>query len=271
MIGRRKTLSPSDLTRIAGRARRVHVLGAPVDVVGMREVLRIMEDWILRGGACRFITLTNSHGIIEARRRPRFMSILKSADLSLPDGRWAARAAACKAGEGTCQVRGADLLWAFCRLAEEKKYSIFFYGDTEETLRECHRQLVAHFPRLRIAGSYSPPFRDLTPEEDAQAVEAINAATPDVLWVALGLPKQEQWIFSYRSQLRVSIAVAVGAGVKFVAGSVRDAPKWASRSGIEWLWRLVHEPRRIWRRALIYGPQFAAHALLDVYGLRKYE
>jgi N-acetylglucosaminyldiphosphoundecaprenol N-acetyl-beta-D-mannosaminyltransferase len=255
----------------ANPPKRVQVLGAPVDVLRMSDVLGIMEGWIVAGGACRFIALTNSHGIVEARRRPSFKNILRSADLSLPDGRWAARAAARKAGRETRQIRGADLLWAFCRLAEEKGYSIFIYGDTEETLEECRRRLIAHFPRLRIAGCYSPPFRDLTPGEDVQAVEAINAARPDVLWVALGLPKQEQWILAHRSDLHVPIAVAVGAAVKFVAGRVRNAPGWVSRSGAEWIWRLVHEPRRVWRRALIYGPQFAALALLDVYGLRRYE
>ncbi|HVB33516.1 MAG TPA: WecB/TagA/CpsF family glycosyltransferase [Patescibacteria group bacterium] len=250
---------------------RVQILGVPVDVPGMDEVLRLMEGWIVEGGACRFIALTNSHGIVEARRRPAFKTILRSADLSLPDGRWTARAAARKAGAKTRQIRGADLLWAFCRLAERKGYSNFFYGDTRETLRQCRQRLIAHFPGLKIAGSYSPPFRNLTAQEDARSVEAINAARPDVLWVALGLPKQEEWILAHRSKLHASVAVAAGAALKFVGGSVRSAPEWASQSGFEWLWRLAHEPRRVWRRALIYGPQFAAHALLDVYGLRRYE
>lgn len=256
---------------IAEHSRRVRVLGVPVDVLDMSAALRVMEGWIAEDHPCRFIALTNSHGIIEARRRPSFKTSLQSADLSLPDGRWAARAAARKAGASTCHVRGADLLWAFCRLAEQKGYSIYFYGDTEQTLSQCRRRLLARFPRLKIAGSYSPPFRELTPREDAQMVEMINSGRPDVLWVALGLPKQEQWIFSHRAQLHASVAVAVGAAFKFVGGSVPAAPEWVGRAGIEWLWRLAHEPRRVWRRALIYGPEFLAHALLDVYGLRRYQ
>lgn len=256
---------------MAGQLNRVHLLGSPVNVLDLGEALSAMEGWIRNRGACRFVALTNSHGIIEGRRRPSFRSILNSADLSLPDGRWTARAAARKARAETRQIRGADLLWTFCRLAEEKGYSNFFYGDTQETLRECRRRLIAHFPKLRIAGSYSPPFRDLTPREDSIAVEMINAAKPDVIWVALGLPKQEQWILAHRSMLCASVAVAAGAAVKFVAGNVKGAPEWVSRLGGEWLWRLIHEPRRVWRRALIYGPQFAAHALLDVYSIRRYE
>ena len=256
---------------MVGASRRTHILGMPVDVVDMNEVLSTMEDWIVKGSACRFIALTNSHGIIEGRRRPFFKSILKSADLSLPDGRWTAWAAARKAGTETCQIRGADLLWAFCRLAERKGFSNFFYGDTEVTLAQCRRRLLAHFPGLKIAGCYSPPFRDLTPQEETRAMETINAARPDVVWVALGLPKQEQWIFDHRSMLCASVAVAAGAAIKFASGNVRSAPEWASRAGFEWLWRLIQEPRRVWRRALIYGPQFAAHALLDVCGLRRYQ
>lgn len=250
---------------------RIHVLGVPVDVLGLSDVLAVMEKWIIEAGPCRFIALTNSHGIVEGRRRPFFKSILRGADLSLPDGRWTARAAARKAGTEIRQIRGADLLWSFCRLAEQRGFSNFFYGDTEDTLARCRQRLLSHFPRLRIGGCYSPPFRDLTAEEETHALETINAARPDVVWVALGLPKQEQWIYNHRRMLRASIAVAAGAAIKFAGGNVRGAPEWASRAGLEWLWRLIQEPQRMWRRALIYGPQFAAHALLDVYGLRRYE
>lgn len=246
-------------------------MGVPVNVLALPEILGVMERWIASRDRCRFLAVTSSHGIVEGHRRPAFKQILRSADLSIPDGNWTARAAARKARTKTRQTRGADLLWEFCRFANEKGYSSFFYGDTEETLRQCRQRLLAEFPDLRIAGLYSPPFRVLTPQEDAEIVDRINRAKPDVLWVALGLPKQEQWIVAHRSRLRVPIAVAVGAAVKFVAGSVKGAPEWASRSGAEWLWRLAHEPRRVWRRALLLGPQFAAHALLDVYGLRKYE
>jgi N-acetylglucosaminyldiphosphoundecaprenol N-acetyl-beta-D-mannosaminyltransferase len=252
-------------------ASRVHILGVPVNVLGMTDVLGAMEDWIRERNGCRWIAVTSSHGILEGHRRPEFKAILRSADLSIPDGMWTARAAAHKARAETRQIRGAELLWEFCRLSYEKGYSNFFYGDTWKTLGQCRQRLLAHFPKLRIAGLYSPPFRGLTQQEDAEIVEKINRAKPDVLWVALGLPKQEQWIFAHRSRLHVPIAVAVGAAVKFVGGSVKSAPEWASRSGAEWLWRLVHEPRRVWRRALVYGPQFAAHTLLDVYGLRRYD
>jgi len=250
---------------------RVHVLGVPVHVVGITEVLHAIETWIHRRDRCHWIAVTSSHGIMEGHRHCEFRRILSSADLSIPDGRWTARAAAKKATCVPKQVRGADLLWRFCELASRRGYTNFFYGDTEEVLAQSRRRLIERFPRLKIVGTCSPPFRELTPEEDAQVTRAINEAKPDVLWVALGLPKQERWIFAHRDKLNVPAIVAAGAAFKFISGKVKTAPPWASRSGLEWLWRFAHEPRRLWRRVVVYGPQFAALTLLELSGLRKYD
>lgn len=252
-------------------ARRVYVLGAPVDVLELQQAVAHIEHWIAQGCATRFVAVTSSHGIILAHRNPAFKQILRSADLSLPDGRWTARAAARKAGLPTRQVRGAVLLEQLCHMASRRGYPVFFYGDTETTLRACCQRLKQMFPRLPIAGWISPPFRPLTEDEQAALLEQIRAARPALLLVALGTPKQERWIAAYRDRLGVPVAVGIGAAVKFLAGLVRTAPEWVSRSGLEWVWRLFQEPKRVWHRALVLGPQFAAHTLLDVYGLRRYE
>jgi N-acetylglucosaminyldiphosphoundecaprenol N-acetyl-beta-D-mannosaminyltransferase len=182
---------------------------------------------------------------------------------------WAARVAAKKLSCETRQVRGADLLEAFCELASSKGYTNYFFGDTGETLALASGRLRKKYPGLQIVGATSPPFRELTPDEDAQIVERINRTNPDVLWVALGLPKQEKWIFAHRERLQAPVIVAIGAAIKFHSGKVQPAPLWASQSGLEWLWRFFHEPRRTWRRAFVYGPQFAALSLLELASLRK--
>jgi N-acetylglucosaminyldiphosphoundecaprenol N-acetyl-beta-D-mannosaminyltransferase len=169
----------------------------------------------------------------------------------------------------THQVRGADLLSAFCELSNQKGYTNYFYGDTEETLALASDRLREKHPGVRIIGAYSPPFRPLTPDEDAQIVKMINQANPDVLWVALGLPKQERWIVAHRDSLKTPVIVAIGAAIKFHSGKVVPAPRWASRAGLEWFWRLLHEPRTVWRRAMIYGPQFMALSLVDVMRHKK--
>jgi N-acetylglucosaminyldiphosphoundecaprenol N-acetyl-beta-D-mannosaminyltransferase len=240
------------------------VLGAPVHIVGVEDVLRLMEQWIRERDRCHWIAVTGSHGALEAHKHPDFRDVLKTADLSVPDGRWAARVAASKMSCETHQVRGADLVSAFCELSCHKGFTNYFYGDTDETLSLASNRLQAKHPGVKIVGTYSPPFRQLTAGEDAAVVEMINRANPDVLWVALGLPKQERWIVAHRGRLKVPVIVAVGAAIKFHSGTVVPAPRWASRAGLEWLWRLVHEPRTVWRRALIYGPQFMALSLLDV-------
>jgi N-acetylglucosaminyldiphosphoundecaprenol N-acetyl-beta-D-mannosaminyltransferase len=252
------------LTGQAGSPPCTEVLGAPIHIVDIKEVLRFMEQWIRERGRTHWIAVTGSHGALEAHKHPDFRVVLQTADLSVPDGRWAARVAAKKMSCETHQVRGADLVSAFCELSGHKGFANYFYGDTEETLALAGGRLKQKYPGLRIVGAYSPPFRQLTPEEDAQVIEMINGANPDVLWVALGLPKQERWIAAHLDRLKVPVIVAVGAAIKFHSGKVVPSPTWASRAGLEWLWRLLHEPRTVWRRALIYGPQFTALSLLEL-------
>ncbi len=257
------------LTERAGLPPHTEVLGAPVHIIDIKSVLRLMELWIQERDRPHWIAVTGSHGALEAHKRPDFRAVLRTADLSVPDGRWAARVAAKKMSCATHQVRGADLMSAFCELSCQQGYTNYFYGDTDEILTLASERLRQKHPGVKIVGAYSPPFRQLTPDEDAQVIEMINQANPDVLWVALGLPKQERWIVAHRDQLKTPVIVAVGAAIKFHSGKVVPAPRWASQVGLEWFWRLLHEPRTVWRRALIYGPQFMALSLLDVIRHKK--
>ena len=256
-------------TQQAGHPPCTEVLGAPVHIIDVENVLRLMEQWILAHDRPHWIAVTGSHGALEAHKHPEFRAVLRTADLSVPDGRWAARVAAKKMSCETHQVRGADLMSAFFELSRQKGFTNYLYGDTDETLALASDRLQQKHPGVRIVGAYSPPFRELTPHEDAQIIEMINQANPDVLWVALGLPKQERWIAAHRDRLKTPVIVAVGAAIKFHSGRVVPAPRWASKAGMEWLWRLLHEPRTVWRRALVYGPQFAALSLLDVMRHKK--
>lgn len=246
-----------------------HVLGAPVHIVDVDGVLRLMEQWIRQRERSHWIAVTGSHGALEAYKHADFRAILQTADLSVPDGRWAARVAARKMSCPTHQVRGADLMSAFFELSRQKGFTHYFYGDTNQTLTLASEQIQKKHPGARVVGTYSPPFRELSPEEDAQVVEMINRANPDVLWVALGLPKQERWIVAHRERLKSPVIVAVGAALKFHSGKVVPSPPWASKAGLEWLWRLLHEPRTVWRRALIYGPQFMALSLFELITHKK--
>ncbi len=247
------------------------VMGVPVHNIDVQEATDIMKQWIERRESRRWIAVTSSHGLVEGFKRPDFKAILESADLSIPDGEWTARVAAQKLGAAPKRVRGADLLTTFCEMANRQGYSNYFYGDTDEVLGALVHELKNRFRSLAVAGAFSPPFRALSACEDDEIVRMINRAKPDVLWVGLGLPKQERWIYEHLDRLEVPVVVAIGAAFKFVSGKVKPAPRKVSAMGLEWLWRLASEPKKCWRRALVYGPQFALHSYLEIKGLRNYD
>ena len=206
---------------------------------------------------------------MKANKDPEFKTVVETADLFVPDGfsvLWLARR---KGYPLKRRASGADLMWDFCELAQRKGYSSFFYGDTEDTLSALTARLKQAFPGLRIAGTHSPPFRELTHEEDEEVVRKINESKADVVWIGLGLPKQERWMYDHREKLDVPVAVGVGAAFKFISGRVRRAPTWAGDHGLEWLWRLAHEPRRVWRRVFVDGPHFAIRLAMERWSSRK--
>lgn len=250
----------------------IRVLGTRVQMVQIPDVVNLMAHWIeTEPSNCHWIVVTGMHGVIEGHKDPNFKNILNMADLFIPDGFslvWVARRRGFPLKE---RASGSELMREFCKLSATKGYKHFFYGDTEDTLELLAARLKGEFSGLNIVGLYSPPFRPLTSEEDAEVVRRINEARPDILWVGLGLPKQERWIFEHRDRLKVPVAVGVGAAFKFVSGQVRRAPTWVGNHGLEWLWRFLHEPRKLWRRALLDVPRFICLALLELSGLKRYD
>lgn len=243
---------------------QVEILGSRVDRVTMDAALDRIEAWIADPpGTARLVIVTGFHGIWVGQQDPGFRDLMNGADLFCPDGIapvWLSRLRGDPLPE---RIPGADLMRAFFERANERGYGSFFYGDTDETLTALCGRLLDRYPGHRIVGTCSPPFRVLTPEEDNAIVDQINAARPDVLWVGLGLPKQERWIEEHRDRLRVPVAIGVGAAFGFLSGNVTRAPKWLGDAGFEWVWRFIAEPRKLWRRDLLDGPRFL------FYGLRE--
>jgi len=255
----------------SGDIPSIHVLGVRVHMLQIAGTLEIMESWIEERDKCRCVVATGMHGVMEARRDPQFKNIVNSADLFVPDGMslvWVARRRGFPLRR---RVSGPDLMWEFLKLAETKGYSSYFYGDTTQTLKALSTRLKESLPNLQIAGIHSPPFRELTMEERDLEIQNINSSGADVVWVGLGLPKQERWIFDRLNELEVPIAVGVGAAFKFLSGHVQRAPGWMGNSGLEWLWRFGQEPRRTWRRVMIDGPKFIGHVVLELSGIKKYD
>ncbi|SRR6266478_28088 len=253
-----------------GQAKSYRVLGVRVNVVQIPDVIMRMEEWIARREGCRFVAVTGMHGVTEARHDAQFKEILNTAGLVVPDGHplvWLGRR------KGFAELRervcGPELMAAFCATTARRGYRHYFYGGAPGVAEELARRLVGQFPGLAVAGTYCPPFRPLTEEEDLEVVEAIEGARADIVWVGLSTPKQERWMFEHRGRLSVPVLIGVGAAFDFHTGRMRRAPEWMRKNGLEWLFRLAMEPRRLWRRYLVYGAEFAVLVLLELLGLKK--
>lgn len=247
------------------------VLGVRVDAVQIPDVVLEMERWIGERGKSRYIAVTGMHGITEARHDHAFRGILNAAGLVVPDGMplvWLSRI---RGRSLKRRVYGPELMLKFCEKTYQENYRHFFYGGAAGVPEELADILRRKFPGLVIVGAYSPPFRPLTTEEGREIVAMINAAEPDVLWVGLSTPKQERWMHEHWDKLTVPVMVGVGAAFDLNTGRIKQAPRWMREHGLEWFYRLLKEPRRLWRRYLIYGSKFVGYITLELLGLKKFD
>ncbi len=250
----------------------MRILGTRVHAVENPQVVELMAHWIETDHQrCHHVVNTGMHGIMEGHRDPEFKAILNAADLFAPDGVLVLMIARLRGHSLRKSNTGPQLMWDFSEVAGHKGYRYFIFGDTEDTLQPLAEKLTEAFPGLKIVGLHSPPFRPLTSQENEAIVAAINEAHPDVLWVGLGAPKQERWISEHRHRLNATVVVGVGAAFKFHSGKVERAPTWLRNWGFEWLWRLLREPKRVWRRVFVDAPQFISLAALELSGLKKFD
>jgi N-acetylglucosaminyldiphosphoundecaprenol N-acetyl-beta-D-mannosaminyltransferase len=244
-------------------------LGVRVDAVQIPDVLAVMEQWIRQRSVCHYITVTGMHGVTEAQHDPAFKTILNSADLVVPDGMplvWLGRL---KGKALKRRVYGPELMLTFCKKTASKGYRHFFFGGEPGLPEKLSEVICSECDGLQIAGIFSPPFRAVSPEEDAEIISMINRACTDILWVGLSTPKQEHWMYEHRHRLDVPVMVGVGAAFDINAGNKKQAPAWMREHGLEWLFRLVQEPRRLWRRYIIYGSEFLFFVALELVGISR--
>ena len=248
---------------------RVNVLGVGISPITRHQAVATMECWIARGER-QYVCVSGIHGVMESQRDEQLRAIHNAAGMVTPDGMplvWLSRL---KGFPFVERVYGPDLLLAFCERSVTAGYRHFFYGGGSGVAERLIQRLQARFPGLEVVGSYSPPFRILTPGEDEEVVRLINRAEPDVVWVGLSTPKQERWMSEHRHLLSAPVFVGVGAAFDFHAGLKPQAPRWMQHSGLEWLFRLWNEPRRLWRRYLTNNPLFVCYVLLQSLGVMRY-
>jgi len=208
-----------------------------------------------------YVCISNVHMCMEAFDDVNFEQVVNSADLVIPDGRPISWAQKLLGHTDAKQVRGQDIMNELCRLSGNQEVNIGLYGGTsDDLLGQVVQQLTKDYPDIKITYSFSPPFRPLTEEEDEYVVKAINDAGVNVLFVGIGCPKQERWMAEHKSDLKC-VMLGVGAAFDFIAGSKNHAPRWMQKFGLEWLFRLFSEPKRLWKRYLKQNPRFIYYFL----------
>jgi N-acetylglucosaminyldiphosphoundecaprenol N-acetyl-beta-D-mannosaminyltransferase len=236
----------------------------------MADAVRLIGEWIV-GREQHYVCVTGVHGIMECRRDEELLRIHNAAGLVTPDGMplvWLSR---WQGFHRTSRVYGPDLMLACCAASHTAGSRHFLYGGGPGVVERLAERLRGRFAGLSIVGTYTPPFRGLTPGEDEEVIERINRSEADIVWVGLSTPKQERWMFAHRGRIKAPVMVGVGAAFDFHAGLKRQAPRWMQRSGLEWLFRLWSEPRRLWRRYLRNNPLFVWYVLRQAAGWDRYD
>jgi N-acetylglucosaminyldiphosphoundecaprenol N-acetyl-beta-D-mannosaminyltransferase len=218
-----------------------------------------------------YVCVTGVHGIMEAQRDPSLVQVFRNAMLVLPDGMPTVWIGHLEGFRNMDRVFGPDLMLIIAARSELTRYSHFLYGGGPGVAERLRDVLLYQFPSIRILGTFTPPFRPLTSDEEATLVSAVNRLAPDIVWVGISTPKQERFIAHYLPRLNTRVLVGVGAAFDFLIGKINDSPQWIKRSGLQWAHRLLQEPRRLWKRYLVNNPQFIFRIGLQIAGLRRYE
>ena len=248
---------------------KVNILGVGAMPLDLDKAVAMLEQWRIERRR-EYVCLISVHGLVVAQRDPTVRSALNHCGLAAEDGMplvWWSRLAGFSEARRVC---GSDLLDEVCAYGVPRKYSHYFYGASPRVLELLVDRLRRRHPGLIVAGYRSPPFRPLSAAEDAADIAAINEARPDFVWVGLGMPKQEKWMVEHLGKIDAAALIGVGAAFDFHAGTKPRAPIWMQRSGLEWLFRLMTEPRRLAHRYLIDNALFVGHTLQQLTGRKIY-
>lgn len=247
-----------------------NVLGVRVSAVDLKSAVELSDQWIRSGKGHGYICATGVHGVMEAHADAEIRRILNGALINVPDGMPMSWVGHLQGLRNMDRVFGPDLMMAICRLSVERGYRNFLYGGKPGVASFLSETLQAKIPGLQVVGTYTPPFRSLTSDEETEVLAQVRKARPDILWVGLSTPKQERFMAQYVDYFQVPLMVGVGAAFDFHTGSIRDCSAWVKRSGFQWLHRLMQDPSHLWKRYLRNNPAFLWHIALQLLRLRQY-
>ena len=231
------------------------VLGVNIDALTMEKAVGQIERWV-SGRSRQYVCICNVDTVMQCHRDPAYKRIVNAAGMRTPDGMplvWLSHRAGHK---NVTRLYGPDLMLELCARSEVTGHRHFFYGGGSGITEALVEHLRSQFPRLQVAGAYSPGHLEAGEIERQEVIDRINASGADIVWVGLGTPKQDWWIANHRALLDAPVLIAVGAAFDFLSGHVRQAPRWMQGSGLEWLFRLSQDPKRLWRRYVFDNIQF---------------
>jgi N-acetylglucosaminyldiphosphoundecaprenol N-acetyl-beta-D-mannosaminyltransferase len=248
---------------------QANVLGVGIHPVDMQRTASLLET-LIRDGGKGYVCLTGVHGIMEAQRDPGLKSIFADALLVAPDGMPMVWMGHLQGFSAMQRVFGPDLMVDIMGRAEFRNCIHFFCGGGPGVAERLRDEVLKRFPRIRIAGTYSPPFKPMTAMEEGELESKVRLLRPDIIWVGLSTPKQERFMARYLPVLDTKLMIGVGAAFLFHTGAIQDSPKWVKTAGLQWLHRLLQEPTRLWKRYLLNNPRFILCALFQLMGLKRY-
>lgn len=247
----------------------INILSVNISKKNISETMSLFCEWI-DNNAKKRVCVTPVNCVLWARENEKLRTLYNTSDLNLADGvplLWASKFLGNKIRG---RVTGLDLLPQFTEIAAKNNYSFFFLGAKDGVAEALAKKLKHDHPNLNVVGYYSPPFAErFSDEENKKMIEMINAVKPNVLWVSLTAPKQDYWIHEHLNELNVNIAIGVGGAFEVTAGLIKRAPKWMQKNGLEWLFRFLQEPKRLFKRYFIEAPVFIPLVFLQRFGLLK--
>jgi N-acetylglucosaminyldiphosphoundecaprenol N-acetyl-beta-D-mannosaminyltransferase len=269
----RSAIGLCDEVSAASNSEFVHeyanVLGVNVSAIDLGRAVELADRWIAADNR-GYICVTGVHGVMEAQSDSEFRHILNHAFLNTPDGMpmtWVGRLQGFSKMD---RVFGPDFMASLCQLSVERHYRHFLYGGEPGVAELLKERLESRFPGLQIVGTYTPPFRSLTAEEEEEIFCQLQELQPHILWVGLSTPKQERFMARYIDRLQVPLLVGVGAAFDYHTGRISDCSDWIKRAGLQWLHRLIQDPRRLWKRYLRNNPAFLWKITLQIFKLKQY-
>jgi len=234
---------------------KINFFGTWIDDQNEKRQLAQVNSFI-QSNQPHYITYSNVRVVVTARKDKELMEAINQADISSPDGKPLEIVARLKGLKDFRRCAGPDMMLAILEESEKRGYTNYFYGSTRDTLDKLKDNLLKRYPKLKILKMYSPPFRPLTTEEEKVIIDEFNTLSPDLIWIALGAPKQEKWMFQVRKRLTRGTMLGVGAAFDFHAHTLKRAPRWMQQWGLEWFFRLISEPRRLFKQYLVTNTLF---------------